>query len=816
MTAFRLALLAVLLAIPIPVGWAEEQAARPPNVVIVFADDLGYADVNRFSPSARKPRPRTPNLDRMASEGVRLTSFYVAQAVCSASRAALLTGSYSNRVGITGALNHTATHGLNPDEITIAEVLKERGYATAMFGKWHLGHEPPFLPPRHGFDEYLGLPYSNDMWPRHPQQKNFYPDLPLIEGTEVVKLDPDQSAFTTQFTERAVRFIDKNKEKPFFLYLAHPMPHVPLFVSSRHQGATGQGLHGDVIAELDWSVGQVLDAIKAAKLDEHTLVIFTSDNGPWLSYGNHGGSAAPFREGKGTTFEGGVRVPFIARWTGRIPKGVVRDMPAMTIDLMPTVARLAGAGVPGDRVIDGRDIWPLLANQRNAASPHDALYFYWGRQLHAIRSGRWKLHLPHPYQALEAAGSNGMPGKYVTKQLELSLFDLDKDPGEATNVAAENAAVVALLMQHVERAREDLGDALTERAGKNLRPAGRLPPPLRGIYGGVPQEIIDSGTRLRDFGLDAVWLGAGSFTPERLALLRREGMKVYAEFNTLHVADYLKEHPDAAPIGADGRVSPPPQGWQGICPTHEAYRRFRMDAFRKLLQDFAIDGVWLDYHHSHASWERADPDMPDTCFCDRCLRRFQEATAIRLPDAPTSERAALLLSTHRQTWTRWRLSVFTDWVREFRAIIDATRPSALLGTFHNAWTDEDAGGARLEKLAIDLKAQAAFVDVFSPMVYHARFGHAADLEWISRQVAWLGDYLNVEGAPGERHRIWPIVQISDWGEPVPVAQVAPVLERGGRRPASGVIVFAWSGLRKQPEKIQAIGRAFRSMDAVGR
>jgi hypothetical protein len=341
-------------------------------------------------------------------------------------------------------------------------------------------------------------------------------------------------------------------------------------------------------------------------------------------------------------------------------------------------------------------------------------------------------------------------------------------------------------------------------------------PPVRGIYGGVPQEILDAGTRLRDFGIDAVWLGAGSFTPQRLALLRAERVQVYAEFNTLHVAEYLKEHPDAAPIGSDGRVSPPPQGWQGICPTHDGYRRFRMDAYRKLLQDFAIDGVWLDYHHSHASWERADPDMPDTCFCDRCLRRFQDATAITLPDVPTSERAALLLSTHRKAWVRWRLDVFTDWVREFRAILDATRPSALLGTFHNAWSDEDMGGARLEKLAIDLEAQAAYIDVFSPMVYHARFGHAGDLPWISRQVTWLGKYLRIDGAPGERHRIWPIVQISDWGESVRADQVAAVLEHGARRPATGVMVFAWGGLRKQPEKIEAIGRAFRGMDAAGK
>jgi hypothetical protein len=338
-------------------------------------------------------------------------------------------------------------------------------------------------------------------------------------------------------------------------------------------------------------------------------------------------------------------------------------------------------------------------------------------------------------------------------------------------------------------------------------------PPLRGIYGGVPQEILDKGTRLRDFGIDAVWLGAGSFTQARLARLRAENVRVYAEFNTLHVADYLKEHPDAAPIGRDGRVSPPPQGWQGICPTHDGYRRSRMDAYRKLLQEFAIDGVWLDYHHSHANWETADPDMPDTCFCERCLQRFQDATTIKLPGGPASERAALLLSTHREAWVRWRLELFTDWVREFRAITDATRPSALLGTFHNAWSDADRNGARLEKLAIDLEAQAAYIDVFSPMVYHARFGHADDLAWISRQVTWLGEYLGIKGEPGERRRIWPIVQIADWGEPVPVDQVAAVLEHGARRPSTGVLIFAWGGLRNQPEKIEAIGRAFRAMNA---
>ncbi|HET7219439.1 MAG TPA: sulfatase [Vicinamibacterales bacterium] len=451
-------------------------AQRPPNFIIVFADDLGYVDIGPFSERQGAARPRTPNLDRMAAEGIRLTNFYVAQAVCSASRAALLTGSYSNRVGISGALNHRADYGLNADESTIAEVLKTRGYATAIFGKWHLGHEKPFLPLHHGFDEYLGLPYSNDMWPRHPQQKDFYPDLPLIEGDTVVKLDPDQSQLTAMYTDRAVKFVERNRDRPFFLYLAHAMPHVPLFASASFSGKSGQGLYGDVIEEIDWSIGQVLDAVARAKIDDNTLVIFTSDNGPWLSYGNHAGSQGRFREGKGTAFEGGVRVPFVARWPGRIPKGATASAPAMTIDLLPTLAGRAGAAAPTGRTIDGRDIWPLLAGSANAPSPHDALYFYWGTELHAIRSGRWKLHLPHPYQSLERAGADGAPGAYIRKEIELSLFDLDADPGETTNVADGHADVVKTMLAFAERAREDLGDSLTKRIGKNVRPPGRIQP----------------------------------------------------------------------------------------------------------------------------------------------------------------------------------------------------------------------------------------------------------------------------------------------------------------------------------------------------
>jgi arylsulfatase A-like enzyme len=455
-------------------GALRVAAQRPPNIIFVFADDLGYADIAPFSQRQGAARPHTPNLDRMAAEGVRLTSFYVAQAVCSASRAALLTGAYSNRVGIAGALNHRASYGINAEETTIAEMLKTRGYATAIFGKWHLGHEKPFLPLHHGFDEYLGLPYSNDMWPRHPQQKDFYPDLPLIEGDEVVKLDPDQSQLTATYTDRAVRFIERNRDRPFFLYLAHAMPHVPLFASGAFAGKSGQGLYGDVIEEIDWSVGRVLDAVARMTLDERTLVIFTSDNGPWLSYGNHGGSQGRFREGKGTAFEGGVRVPFVARWPGRIPKGTSAATPAMTIDLLPTFAAIAGAALPAERIIDGRDIWPVLTGEKGAADPHDALYFYWGTELHAIRSGRWKLHLPHPYQSLARAGADGAPGQYETKRIELSLFDLDADPGESVDVAGRHPDIVQKMLALAERAREDLGDSLTKRTGRNVRPPGRL------------------------------------------------------------------------------------------------------------------------------------------------------------------------------------------------------------------------------------------------------------------------------------------------------------------------------------------------------
>ncbi len=359
--------------------------------MLIFTDDQGYADVGVYGATGFT----TPHLDRLASEGMRFTDFYVSQAVCSASRASLLTGSYAQRISIRGALNPYAEVGINPEEETIAEMLKKRGYATGIFGKWHLGHLEEFLPLQHGFDEYLGLPYSNDMWPidydGQPAtggNKMTYPPLPLVDGNETVETIEDlegQATLTARYTERAVSFIERHKHEPFFLYLAHSMPHVPLGVSDKFKGHSAQGMYGDVIEEIDWSVGQVLAALDRHQLAENTLVIFTSDNGPWLNFGNHAGSAAPLREGKGTAFEGGPRVPAIMRWPGRIEAGSVSGRMASTIDILPTLAvlllrrRAAGrtrgqveaslpasyAVVPGRRAGERRSSGPLLLSHRS-------------------------------------------------------------------------------------------------------------------------------------------------------------------------------------------------------------------------------------------------------------------------------------------------------------------------------------------------------------------------------------------------------------------------------------------------------------------
>ena len=451
------------------VGFADTLPQRP-NFVIIFTDDQGYQDVGCFG----SPNIKTPNLDRMARQGMRFTDFYVGQAVCTASRAALLTGCYPNRVGLLGALGPKSKVGISDKELTIAQVLKTRGYATAIFGKWHLGDSPQFLPTRHGFDEYFGLPYSNDMWPNHPANPKNYPPLPLIQGEQIVGIMPDQTQLTTRYTQHALSFIERNKDRPFFLYVAHNMPHVPLHVSDKFKGKSKRGLYGDVIMEIDWSVGQILASLKSNGLDEKTLVVFTSDNGPWLLYGNHAGSALPLREGKTTTFDGGLREPCIMRWPGRIPAGTVCRELAATMDLLPTFAKLAGAELPRDRIIDGRDIWPLMSGQPGATTPHEAYFCYWGKHLQAVRSGKWKLHLAHDYDHPDPPGHDGKPGKYAKREISVALFDLETDIGETKDLAAQHPEVVTRLQALAKQCREDLGDSAVEQQGKNVRPPGRV------------------------------------------------------------------------------------------------------------------------------------------------------------------------------------------------------------------------------------------------------------------------------------------------------------------------------------------------------
>ncbi len=456
---------------------SSHAADRLPNVVIIFTDDQGYADVGVFGAKGFT----TPNLDRMAHEGRRFTDWHAAQAVCSASRTGLLTGCYPNRIGIHGALGPGSKVGISDGEMTIAQMLKPRGYATAIYGKWHLGDHPQFLPTRHGFDEYFGVPYSNDMWPLHPEAGNKFPPLPLYDGEKPIKVGlthEDQEQLTTQYAEHAVSFIERNKDRPFFLYVTPNMPHVPLHVSAKFKGKSERGLYGDVIMEIDWAVGEILAALKKNGLDENTLVIFTSDNGPWLSYGNHAGSAGPLREGKGTSFDGGHREPFIARWPGHIPADTVWPEPAMNIDLLPTIARLAGAKLP-EHKIDGLDIWPLFSSEPGAKNPHDAYFFYYGvNELQAVRSGDWKLFFPHTARTMQgqAPGRDGIPGKYKPLPVEHELYDLKSDVGETKNVAAKNPEVVQRLEALAEQARADLGDSLTKRAGSGVREPGRWTP----------------------------------------------------------------------------------------------------------------------------------------------------------------------------------------------------------------------------------------------------------------------------------------------------------------------------------------------------
>jgi len=460
--------------------------ATPPNIVLILLDDMGYGDLGVTGAT----RFETPHIDQLAHEGVLCTQFYVAQAISSASRAGLLTGCYPNRIGFSGALSPTANTGISNREMTMAELLKQKNYACGIFGKWHLGHLRPFLPLQHGFDEYLGLPYSNDMLPMWydgtiltPQnsthRKVTFPPLPLIDGNEKVRelrtLD-DQSQLTTLYTERAVSFIKQHKDKPFFLYLPHSMPHTPLAVSAKFKGKSELGIYGDVMMEIDWSVGQVMETLKALNLDNNTLIIFMSDNGPWLNFGDHAGSAAGMREGKATTWEGGQRVPCIMRWKGQIKEGQICNQLIASMDLFPTIAALCNAPLPSNK-IDGVNIWPLISGKTKISPRHHLLYYFDENNLKAVRNERWKLIFPHTYRSYEGnlPGINGEPGETSEKKVtEMELYDLRRDPGERYNVISLYPAVVDELKRVADAARKDLGDDLTGNKGTGRRPIGQL------------------------------------------------------------------------------------------------------------------------------------------------------------------------------------------------------------------------------------------------------------------------------------------------------------------------------------------------------
>ncbi len=476
----RCFLVPILLALAVTV---PAQVTGAPNLIVLFADDQGWGDLGVYG----HPDIRTPHIDRMAREGMRFTSFYAAP-FCGPSRAALMTGSYPPRLSL--AFNHgpKASTGIHPDEVTVAELLQRGGYATRMIGKWHLGDAPEYLPHRHGFDSWFGIPFSNDMWRYHPvmpvrapedermisarvraamtgfagqgryydleRGQGFPHPLPLMRDDEVVEFDPDQRRLTTVYTEKALEFIEENRNRPFFLYLPHAMPHVPLFVSNHRWGRSLRGRYGDVIEELDWSVGQILGKLRELGLDRTTLVVYTSDNGPWLEYGIDAGSAGPFRLGKGTTWEGGMRVPGIFWMPGSIPAGRVSSAVAANMDLLPTFAGLAGVEIPADRMIDGRDLWPLLSGA-TPESPHEYFYFFAGSppgspvRLRGIRKGRHKLRL-----------SRKDGGKFEA----LELYDLLADAGERFDIRERHPALVAELLERAT--------AFVEELEANTRPLG--------------------------------------------------------------------------------------------------------------------------------------------------------------------------------------------------------------------------------------------------------------------------------------------------------------------------------------------------------
>jgi arylsulfatase A-like enzyme len=447
---------------------------RLPNIIIIYIDDMGYGDVSPYNHEISY----TPNFQWLAQNGLTLTDFYVSQAVCSASRSSLLTGCYSNRLGIHGALFPRSKIGLHPDEMTIADMLKARGYSTKAIGKWHLGAPKEFLPTRQGFDEYYGIPYSNDMWNKDRPVKDL-PPLPLIENEITIDTVIEQSWFTQRFTEKALEFIDRKKSGPFFLYLAHPMPHVPIYVSDKFKGKSGKGLYPDVIMEIDWSVGEIINKLKKLNIDEKTLLIVASDNGPWLPYGNHAGITKGLRESKGTSWEGGVRTPCLMYWKGKLSKGVRISTPIMNIDILPTIAYLTGSSLP-EKPIDGVNVWKVLGNdakEKELVSLRPLFIYYNTNELQAMRWKNWKLYFPHTFNSMDGITPGNDGSRAQTKQVKLEsmeLYDLINDKVEKINLASKFPEIVAQMNAMADEMRNKIGDNLKGIKGSENREPGRV------------------------------------------------------------------------------------------------------------------------------------------------------------------------------------------------------------------------------------------------------------------------------------------------------------------------------------------------------
>lgn len=434
---------------------AAARAPGTPNFVVILLDDSGWSD---YKPFGHPPYP-TPNIERLASQGCRFNNFYVPQAICSASRSALLSGCYPGRTKVFGA-HGPGARGLDPSFATMGQVLHAKGYRTAVFGKWHIGDQPDTRPPARGFDESCGLMYSNDIWEFHIPQ-NYPAPLHFWENgkVKIEQMTPDlQPMLTTWYTEHAVDFINRNKENPFLLYVPHSMPHVPLFRSEKFKGKSGTGVYGDVMLEIDWSVGEILNALKDNGLDDNTFVMLSSDNGPWTSYGNHAGTT-PFREAKATGFDGGTRSACLMRYPGKIKAGSASNRALCTIDLLPTFAHLAGAPLPGNP-IDGLNVWDLILDKPGTVNPHEYYAFSTGKNFEAVMSadGHWKLHVPHTYRSLVEAGNNGEPGKFRDARIELSLFDMERDPFETINVIDKFPEVATRLKMFAEQHRRQFFD----------------------------------------------------------------------------------------------------------------------------------------------------------------------------------------------------------------------------------------------------------------------------------------------------------------------------------------------------------------------